>query len=137
MQDEFTAAETVNWYVSRKVDVLSSDTCVLDLPEAVVASNGVSLTVGSPVFVDDEHYRSFEAVLAYPGVLPGKVRVELDLNPYTSRLVELGLRPARRVPRLLVSAERYFDGAWSVLDALADELASGELGAKVRSGKAA
>jgi hypothetical protein len=128
MQDDFIRGEQVaSWYVSRRVDVPSQDLRTVTLPEVVVAPNGVSLKIQRRIFVDDDQYRSFEGVLAYPGVLSGKVRVELDLNPYCSQLGEIGLRPANRLPGLLVSAERYFDGAWSVLDALASELVGGRL----------
>lgn len=127
MQDDFATEQTVNWYVSRRVDVLSDDLHEVQLPDAVVGANGVTLTIGRPIFVDDEQYRCFDAVLTYPGVLSGKVRVEVDLNPYSSWLGEIGLRPASRIPRLLVSAERYFDGAWAVLDALAAEIAAGRV----------
>lgn len=136
MQDEFATDHTVNWYVSRTVDVVAEKMRAVRLPEVVAGSNGVTLTIGRPVFVDDEQYRSFEAVLSYPGVLFGKVHVELDLNPYSSCFGELGLRPTNHVPRLL-SAERYFDGAWSILDALAAELASGEKRAELDAGRAA
>jgi hypothetical protein len=115
--------DMASWYVSRRVEIPAGELAQLRLPASVTAPDGVSLTIGAPVPVDDEQYRSFEGVLSYPGLVNAKVRVEIDLNPYTSRYGEIGLRPARRVPRLLVSAERYFDGAWSVLDELASTIA--------------
>jgi hypothetical protein len=136
MQDEFPTHHTETWYVSHKVEMRSEDLCATQLPEVVVGSDGVSLKVLKPIFVDDEKYRSFQAVLSYPGVFPGKVRVELDLNPYSSHLGEIGLRTTR-VPRLFVSAERYFDGAWNVLDALAAELAATGAEAAADDGQAA
>ena len=111
--------EIAGWYVSRRVDIPAGDLAEVTLPGSVKAANGVTLTIGAPVLVEDEQYRSFEGVLTYPGMVTAKVRVEIDLNPYTSSYGEIGLRPARRVPKLLVSAERYFDGAWSVLEELA------------------
>lgn len=114
----------VNWYVSRRVEVPASDLPGLALPAEVTGAGGATLRILHPVFVDDEHYRSFAGVLSFPGVLPGKVRVELDLNPYSSSLGEIGLRPARHAPRLLVGPDRWFDGAWSVLDALAEAISA-------------
>jgi hypothetical protein len=116
------SGDMASWYVSRRVEIPAGDLATLRLPASVTAPNGVSLTIGAPVPVDDEQYRTFDGVLTYPGMVTAKVRVEVDLNPYTSSYGEIGLRPARRAPRLLVSAERYFDGAWSVLDELASVL---------------
>jgi hypothetical protein len=137
MQYEFPTDHTAGWYVSRKVDVPSDDLRAVELPGMVVGSNGVVLELLRPMFVDDEYYRTFEGVLSYPGVLHGKIRVELDLNPYTSRFGEIGLRPAGRLPRLLVTAERFFDGAWSVLDTLAAEIAASGSEMTARGGKVA
>jgi hypothetical protein len=124
MYDELAEVQPVSWYVSRRVDVLSDAVHDLALPALVSSATGASLVIGTQIPMEDEHYRCYSAVLELPGVFGGKLAVELDLNPYSSRYAEIGLRPARRVPRLFVSAERYFDGAWSVLDALAEQLSS-------------
>ncbi len=129
-----TAAQSTNWYVARRIDVPAAALPDLELPPVVVAENGVSLAIEQPIYVDDPSYRSFEAVLTYPGHIPARLRVELDLNPYSSDRGELGLRPAQRMPRILVSAQRYFDGAWSVLDTLADELVAGRSGTGTKAG---
>lgn len=123
MFEEPAAHSMVNWYVSRRLDLLSDELADVELPTKIAASNGVTLVLDGVLEVDDVSYRSFTGVLAYPGKIAGKVRVEVDLNPYSSRFVEIGIRPSRRLPRLLVSADRYFDGAWAVLDSLAVELA--------------
>jgi hypothetical protein len=124
--DEIAGSQdhAVSWYVSRRADVLPKELSELELPDSVVAPNGISLQIVRPIVVDDERYRSFDGVMTYPGALPSKVRVELDFNPYSSRLVEIGLRPANRVPWFFVSPQRYFDGAWGVLDSLAEQLAN-------------
>ncbi|HVC24394.1 MAG TPA: hypothetical protein VND23_01440 [Acidimicrobiales bacterium] len=123
-EDEYGTERGISWYVSRRVDVAASDLPSAQLPTTVTGAGGVTLTILEPIFVDDAQYRSFSGVLSFPGILPGKLRVEVDLNPYSSHFGEVGLRPARHAPRLLVSAERYFDGAWSVLDAIAAELSA-------------
>jgi len=123
-ENDFATEQGVSWYVSRRIEVAASDLPVVQLPSAVTGADGTSLAILGPIFVDDDRYRSFDAVLSFPGMLSGKLRVEIDLNPYSSSFGEVGMRPARRVPRLLVSADRYFDGAWSVLDALAAEIAT-------------
>ncbi len=131
------AGQSTNWYVARRVDLPAAELPEVELPSRVVADNGVTLSIGRPIYVDDPSYRSFEAVLSYPGRVPARLRVELDLNPYSSERGELGLRPAQRLPRILLSAQRYFDGAWSVLDALADDLVARRSGSGQGAGQAA
>ncbi|MDA8291351.1 MAG: hypothetical protein M0Z33_06680 [Actinomycetota bacterium] len=118
--DELERTQGVSWYVSRRVDVESSDLSEVSLPSEVSGGGGVTLVILGPRYVDDERYRSFSGVLTLPGIVGARMRVEVDLNPYSSRHAEIGLRPAGRAPRYRVAPERYFDAAWRALDALAE-----------------
>ncbi len=111
----------VGWYVSRVVNVPAGQAGAFGLLGGVVTPDGATLQIGDPIRRDApmEDHRSYAATLTFPGVLPAKLKVELVVTRYSGSLVEVGLRPVTRVPQRRVGAQRYFEAAWAVLDALA------------------
>jgi hypothetical protein len=111
----------VGWYVSRVVNVPAGQAGVFGLLGGVVTPDGATLQIGDPIKreLPMEDHRSYAATLAFPGVLAAKLKVELVVTRYSGSLVEVGLRPFARVPQRRVGAQRYFEAAWAVLDALA------------------
>jgi len=109
------------WYVSRVVNLPRDRAESLGLLGGLVTPSGASLRLGEPVERErqlDEH-RSYSGTLSFPGLLSTKVKVELVVTRYSGSLAEVGLRPVSRVPQRRLSAERYFEAAWAVLDGVA------------------
>lgn len=121
MIDDNTADRHAGWYVSRVVNLQRADIRTLGLLGGVVTPGGATLRIGAAHAVDNalEDHQSYAGTLTFPGLVPVKVKVELVVTRYAPRLAEVGLRPMARVPQRRVSAERYFDAAWAVLDAIA------------------
>lgn len=116
----YEAERPVGWYVSRMVKLPGERQRSLGLLGGVVAPSGETLAIGDlvePARPLDDH-RTYGATLAFPGLLPAKLKVELVVTRYSSTLAEVGLRPVERVPQRRVGAARYFDAAWAVLDAV-------------------
>ncbi|HUZ19514.1 MAG TPA: hypothetical protein VMU75_02955 [Acidimicrobiales bacterium] len=119
---EIEPTTEVNWYVSRRVEIGSDDAASLRIPERFETTEGVQVEVGESLdyFPNGDPYRTYGAVLTIPGVFATKFPVELDILPFSEGLVELGLRPAARLPRFPIGPRRYFRLAWSVLDSIAE-----------------
>lgn len=112
--------ETITWYVSRRVDLpLRAATAAFD--ELVESGSGPGpARLACALTVDPTSARSgIERRLhgrLWPAGLGGPVPIELEVVPWSDRCVELGLRPARRPPRL--RATRYFAAAVGALEEL-------------------
>jgi len=121
MMGEIEPTSEVNWYVSRRVEIGSDDPGSLRIPERFETEDGVQVEVGESLdyFPYGDPYRTYGAVLTVPGVFATKFPVEIDILPFSDGLVELGLRPAARLPRFPIGPRRYFRTAWSVLDSVA------------------
>lgn len=118
-----------NWYVSRSVEVDSDDLTRLDSGLRVVGSHGSVLTVNGPAPIKPESVEAdtggaqlYESSLSHAGRIPATHAVELVVAPIAAGRTEIGLRPVGRKPGRLVSAQRYFTSAWSVLDELTEQL---------------
>ncbi len=128
MMGEIEPTSEVNWYVSRRVEIGSDDPGSLRIPERFETEDGVQVEVGESLdyFPYGDPYRTYGAVLTVPGVFATKFPVEIDILPFSDGLVELGLRPAARLPRFPIGPRRYFRTAWSVLDSVRRELRRGQ-----------
>ncbi len=121
MAVENESERPVGWYVSRVVNVPAGQAGVFGLLGGVVTPDGATLQIGEPIKreLPMEDHRSYAATLSFPGVIAAKLKVELVVTRYSGSLVEVGLRPVTRVPQRRIGAQRYFEAAWAVLDALA------------------
>lgn len=108
------------WYVSRIVNLPRSGTEAWGLLGGIVTPTGASLRIGGLVQRERsfEDYQSYAATLDFPGLLATKIKVELVVTRYSGGLAEVGLRPVSRIPQRRVGAERYFEAAWAVLEAI-------------------
>ncbi len=125
MEDDRTAgvedAEQPGWYVSQVVGVPAERVRAVAALGAVVASDGSTLRVGGLVArgLPLEDHVSYEGMLSLGGGMLRRMAVEVVVTRYSGSLAEVGIRPAAKVPSRRIGARRYFDSAWSVLDALA------------------
>ncbi len=123
--NEIAEAEAVSWYVARTIDLADRELDFSGLPVQVRANGGVTLTIVEPVAdpVDSKYViKAFNALLSVPGLIKAKLPVEVELRPFSGTVIEVGIRPSTRTLRYPISAERYFDATWTVLDALTELL---------------
>jgi hypothetical protein len=118
----------VGWYVSRVVSLRKGQARSLGLLGGVVTPSAATLRIGRPLDRPSplEDHVSYAAVLTFPGLLPTKLKVELVVAGYGGSIVEVGLRPAARVSNRRIGAQRYFDTAWAVLEALSELAEAGQ-----------
>jgi hypothetical protein len=119
-EKEIAESNAVSWYVSRTVE-LPNAAEIAELPEQVSASNGVVLSITSAAEVPSSAkyvIKAYTASLTIPGLIRAKLPVEVELVSFAPNVVVVGIRPSDKALRYPISAERYFDATWSVLDEL-------------------
>jgi hypothetical protein len=123
MPNDITETEyeqPTGWYVSRVVNLPSSQIQALGLLGGIVTPSGAFLKIGEAVEhnLPLEDHQTYSATLSFPGIIPTKLKVELLVARYSGTLAEIGLRPIARVPQR-IGAERYFEAAWAVVEGVA------------------
>jgi hypothetical protein len=124
MQDDptITRADT-SWYMSRRIPATRAD-ATRALGETL-RTGSLALGPVPAVVVDDVRHTRPGAASGFTGRLRlggvfGTTPVEVEVEAWSDSESMLGIRPARRPPRL--RADRYFDSALALLDGLETHL---------------
>ena len=119
------AQQTPTLFVSTVVPMAEGSWRGLKLRETLSTPRGTLRPSRLPVGVSVSPFEPSRSVkgrlMVGTGPFAVGVDVEIELQPWSTGRVELGLRPRRRLP-LMVGTERYLEAARAVVDELAKEL---------------
>jgi hypothetical protein len=120
-EKELAESQARSWYVSRNVSTGERDLDLGQILGEVHSPDGVSLEILEPVEVlpsANAGTKAFAAQLSVPGLIRAKLDVEVEVVPFHGEVVAIGLRPSDQALRYPISAKRYFNATWSILDSL-------------------